>query len=210
MLLSQSQGPRQDAGLPWPQRLWLIRVSGSDVRKIRTHSSASRPQPEPQPHALAGRQRPRHRRDSFPCTPCSACPRPGKAKVLFEGGYAHPGPSLLGKRQGNMACVGQTGPTPRIKGRGKGACSACMQRPQRRQHARTSGSGSEPGARTGIKGPARKTGGAACTPFEKPGLPGIPRGPVLAGLYTGKADQALASHCTIAGHTRSLKACRAG
>lgn len=60
------------------------------------------------------------------------------------------------------------------------------------------------------KGPARKTGGAAYTPFEKPGLPGIPQCPVLAGLYTGKAGQTLASHGTIAGHTRSLKACRAG
>lgn len=25
---------------------------------------------------------------------------PGEAKVLFENGYAYPGPSLLGKRQG--------------------------------------------------------------------------------------------------------------
>ena len=87
---------------------------------------------------------------------------------VFEGSYAHPGPSLLGKRQGQYGVcradstvartLWQTGPTPRIKGRGKGACSACMQRPQRRQHARTSGSGSEPGARTGmVEGHAKST-----------------------------------------------------
>ena len=36
---------------------------------------------------------------------------------------------------------------------------------------------------------AKDGGGAACTPFEKPGLRGIPQGPVLAGLYTGKAGR---------------------
>ena len=242
MHLSQSQGPRQDAGLPWPQRLWLIRVSGSDVRKIRTHSSASRhnrnrshvPGLDDNVHGTVGAV--------FLAHHAALVLGPGKAKVLFEGGYAHPGPSLLGKRQGQYGVcradstvartLWQTGPTPRIKGRGKGACSACMQRPQRRQHARTSGSGSEPGARTGmVKGLAKSA------PYTRPRqvpaardrqkvlrkgqgeLPALLLRSPACGAYrrapysqacTGKADQTLASLCTIAGHARSLKACRAG
>ena len=81
-----------------------------------------------------------------------------------------------------MACVGQTVPQRTHSGRqapllgswtgeksppmpacNQADCSAwlgqaCMQRPQRRQHARTSGSGSEPGARTGmVEGHAKST-----------------------------------------------------
>ena len=84
--------------------------------------------------------------------------------------------------RGNMACVGQTVPQRTHSGRqapllgswtgeksppmpacNQADCSAwlgqaCMQRPQRRQHARTSGSGSEPGARTGmVEGHAKST-----------------------------------------------------
>lgn len=195
---------------------------------------------------------------------------PGKAKILFESGYAHPGPSLLGKRQGQYGVcradstaahtLWQTGPTPWVMDRGKEPSHACLQpgRLQRMAGAGLHAKASTQAARKNVrlrkrtrgehgngrrsceintlhkakasarskgqaKGPARRTGGAACTPFEKPGLRGIPQCPVLAGLYTGKAgrhSQAMArlpdmpgasrpagqakAHCPHPVHVRSL------
>ena len=159
--------------------------------------------------------------------------------------------------RGNMACVGQTVPQRTHSGRqapllgswtgeksppmpacNQADCSAwlgqaCMQRPQRRQHARTSGSGSEPGARTGmVEGHAKST---PCTrPRQVPAardrqkvlregrgeLPALLlRSPACGAYRSAPYSQACIqerqtrhsqSHGTIAGHTRSLKACRAG